>query len=468
MHRAAKPAFSLFFVTVAAVLWACGSPSEPSTSAPPVDASIDTTPGSPLDAGDATAARDSTVGDAGELGADGAGSDAAGCVNCDAGAGETDGAGCGDADCDTGASDACTSGTCACGDSGLTCPATEQCTGAGCTCVVACDNGLVQRADGTLWQYSAGGETAPIEVMLAGGSPLVAASFSSSYGYLSCAVKKDSTVWCWASPGFTDCDAGGSTCAQSNANGQLGNGTTAPSAVPTQVVVAGGSPLTNIREIGVAESGGNTCAVGNDGGLWCWGFGWNYSITTESLYATPVLASAGGPPLSNVVQVAEYSNRACVRKTDGTVWCWGYASGDGGTLAYPQQVALPDSAIEIAVDEEFEMALTADGHVWLWQDADLAPTEVVVSSGPLSGVIHIQGEDNMACAEKADRSLWCWGYGLPPFDAQQLTTRGGDGGSGPVNDVFALCTKATAPAFIDTSGLFYLYFDPVTTQVACP
>jgi alpha-tubulin suppressor-like RCC1 family protein len=366
------------------------------------------------------------------------------------------------------ASDACTSGACACGDSGLTCTAPQECTGAGCTCVIACDNGLVQRTDGTLWQYN-NLETSPIEVTLAGGSPLVAASISSSYGDLSCAVKKDGTVWCWTSPGFTDCDAGGSTCATANAYGQLGDGTTAPSAVPTQVVVAGGSPHTNIREVSVAESGGNTCAVGNDGGLWCWGFGWNYSTTTDSLFAAPVLASEGGLPLSDVVQVAEYSNRACVRKTDGTVWCWGYAVADGGTLAYPRQVTLPDSAIEIAVDEELEMALTADGHVWLWQDADLAPTEIAVSSGPLSGVIHIQAEDNMACAEKADRSLWCWGYSGPPFDVQQLTTRrDDDSGIGLVGNVFALCAKATAPAFIDTRGVFYLFFDPVTSPLACP
>jgi hypothetical protein len=187
------------------------------------------------------------------------------------------------------------------------------------------------------------------------------------------------------------------------------------------------------------------------------------------LYAAPVLASEGGPPLADVVQVAEYSDRACVRKTDGTVWCWGYAVADGGTLAYPKQVVLPDSAIEIAVDEEFEMALTVDGHVWLWQDADLAPTEITLSPGLLSGVIHIQGEDNMACAEKADHSLWCWGYGGPRFFVQQLTARGDDdSGSGLVSDVFALCTKATAPAFIDSSGVFHLLFDTVTIPLACP
>jgi hypothetical protein len=73
----------------------------------------------------------------------------------------------------------------------------------------------------------------------------------------------------------------------------------------------------------------------------------------------------------------------------------------------------------------------------------------------------------MACAEKADRSLWCWQYGGPPFFAAQLTVRS-DGGYTLVSDVFALCGKATAPSFIDTSGVFYLTFFPVTTPVACP
>jgi alpha-tubulin suppressor-like RCC1 family protein len=411
-------------------------------------------PATPLDGGDANEPPDSSARDGRMSGMDGKGPD-------------TD---CTDADCDAGGSDACNSSSCACGDSGLACAESEECTGAGCTCVVACDNGLVQRTDGTLWQYSSP-EEAPIEVALADASPLVATSFSSSYAYLSCAVKKDGTVWCWTSPAFTDCDAGSSACAETNANGELGNGTTAPSAVPTQVVVANGSPLTNIRYVSVAESSGNACAVGSEGGLWCWGFGWDYSTTTESLYAAPVLTSAGGSPFSDVAQVAEYSDRACARRTDGTVWCWGYIGADAGTVAYPTQVVLPDSALEIAVDEEYEMALTADGHVWVWQDANLAPTEVDAAPdplGPLSGVIHIQGLDNMACAEKADRSLWCWQYSGIPFTAQELTTRESEGGYGLVSDVFDLCAKATAPSFIDTNGIFYLTFFPVTTPTVCP
>jgi hypothetical protein len=454
VHRTAERVLP-FFVT-SALLGACGSTSGSPTLVRPGDASNNTIPDALLEGGDAKEPRDANERDGHKSGADANGSDSTG----------PDSAGCGDEDCGTQASDACTSGTCACGDSGLACTAPKECTGAGCTCVVTCDNGVVQRTDGTLWQYLEI-ESTPTEFLSADTSPFVARRFSSSYANLSCAVKADGTVWCWNLPSSMSCDAG-STCTQPNSLGQLGNGTTKNSPAPTQVVVAGGASLTDIRDVAVGESGTNACAIGTEGGLWCWG----YTLASQSLYAVPVLTSSSGPPVTDVVQAASYLTRSCLRKSDGTVWCWGYGGVDGGTIAYPKEVTLPAAAIEMTADETSEMALTMDGHVWIWQDESLAPTELLSdgpTSAPLADVIHIQGEDNMACAEKSDNSLWCWGYGNPTeANVQQLSARLDDGGVGYINDVFALCPKARAPAFIDMSGVFYSFFEPATTQIPCP
>ena len=78
----------------------------------------------------------------------------------------------------------------------------------------------------------------------------------------------------------------------------------------------------------------STCGVRSDGTLWCWGY--NYygqlgnGLTTDS--ASPVQVTTLG---ASVAQVSAQLPHTCARKTDGTLWCWGYNGygqlGDGTT-----------------------------------------------------------------------------------------------------------------------------------------
>jgi alpha-tubulin suppressor-like RCC1 family protein len=63
-----------------------------------------------------------------------------------------------------------------------------------------------------------------------------------------CGVKADGTLWCWGS----------------NTDGQLGDGTTSPRLVPTQVGAA-------TDWVDVSAGDYHTCATRRTGGVFCWG-----------------------------------------------------------------------------------------------------------------------------------------------------------------------------------------------------
>ena len=77
-----------------------------------------------------------------------------------------------------------------------------------------------------------------------------------------CASLTNGTVKCWL------------TGTGKAAVGQLGNGSTAATTTTfraTPVVTTGGGPLTNIRTMAGGEFGTASCAVTNDGKVYCWG-----------------------------------------------------------------------------------------------------------------------------------------------------------------------------------------------------
>jgi alpha-tubulin suppressor-like RCC1 family protein len=113
-------------------------------------------------------------------------------------------------------------------------------------------------AAGTLscWGYNPYGQLGdgttaspkPIAVSVAAlGSEVADAALG---GYHSCALKKDSTLWCWGQNTF----------------GTLGDGSVGPAKrTPVQVVALGA----NVAR--VAAGPYSTCAVRTDRAVWCWG-----------------------------------------------------------------------------------------------------------------------------------------------------------------------------------------------------
>ncbi|MFO0607805.1 MAG: hypothetical protein U0324_31870 [Polyangiales bacterium] len=135
-----------------------------------------------------------------------------------------------------------------------------------------------------------------------------------------CAVRPDASVWCWGR----------------NTRGALGDGTTADRATPAPVV-EGTTPLTGAATSRQALAG--TCVLMADGTVRCWGdnqFGQVGDGTTTNRTAATRVVLADGSPLTEVTQIASLGAfTRCALRRDGSLYCWGHnlqgGVGDGTT-----------------------------------------------------------------------------------------------------------------------------------------
>lgn len=172
-----------------------------------------------------------------------------------------------------------------------------------------------------------------------------------------CAVKTDSTAWCWGDKG----------------NGRLGDGTNTERHEPAAVSTTTG--LTTVTVIAAGEK--HTCAVAVSGAPWCWGNKGNGRLgdgaDTDRLSPEPVSTSTG---LVVIVAIAAGLAHSCAVDVAGAVWCWGLGGdgqlGDGGTV---------DQVVPAAVD---------------------VTTGFTAALGITAGEAH-------TCGLKTDHTIWCWG-----------------------------------------------------------
>ena len=160
----------------------------------------------------------------------------------------------------------------------------------------------------------AGTGPAPTPVQgLDGGITEIAAGES-----VSCAVKKDGTVWCWGYstdgelgyPG-SHIDAGDFCC---SVEGCFNNTCFAR---PSAIQIA---PITNAVDVSVGCD--HVCATESDGSVWCWGNNVSGELGNGTTATTPT------PPtkvtgISNAVGVTAGCGHTCAWLKDGTASCWG-------------------------------------------------------------------------------------------------------------------------------------------------
>jgi alpha-tubulin suppressor-like RCC1 family protein len=265
------------------------------------------------------------------------------------------------------------------------------------------------RTDGTLWCWGANNigqvgdgtttdKTSPVQV-----TGLADFSQVSAGDNHTCALRSDSTVSCWGS----------------NVSRQLGLGITGAKLAPTPVTWLA-TPV-----IQISAGGMHTCAVTYDNALWCWGANNKGQIgdgTTQDR-DLPVQVTALG---RSVAQVATGAAFSCARKTDDTVWCWGYNAdgqlGDGTRVDRPMpvQVAALGTNVASVAAGSHSCAVKTDGTVWCWGyngrgelgdgTTTSASTPVQVNGLPKS--VSVSVGRAFTCAWDFDHSLpWCWGYG---------------------------------------------------------
>lgn len=173
----------------------------------------------------------------------------------------------------------------------------------------------------------------------------------------------------------------------------------------------------------LAAGTAHTCAIKEDGTLWCWG-----SVFTSSGERDPVLDPFGHPKAvkglsGDTVAVSAGRSHTCAVARDGSLRCWGgnYFGQLGlgtrdGRLHAPERVVLGHRVAEIAAGWDQTCARLGDGGVWCWGNA---PDSNVPSAPPplklaafdaASGAL--AAGQGFVCALQSSHALACTDNGL--------------------------------------------------------
>lgn len=171
-----------------------------------------------------------------------------------------------------------------------------------------------------------------------------------------CASTTTGRVYCW---GFND-------------SGQLGNGNTETSRVAVAVALPAG---VNVRSLSSGSNGYHTCAVTQDGAVYCWGrnIGGQFGIGSklfENTTPVPMPLPAGTKILSS----GSGTSSVCLVRANFTLVCLGSGSrgelgtGSAAEALEPAPVVLPGSATFDVVRGGYmtTCALSRVGELYCW------------------------------------------------------------------------------------------------------
>lgn len=200
-----------------------------------------------------------------------------------------------------------------------------------------------------------------------------------------CALKSDTTVWCWGR----------------NGSGQLGDGTTTDRSRPVQVA--------NLTGVVSVDTGGNdfACALKSDETMWCWGSNGTGQLGdgTNTNRSRPVQVK----DLTGVTQMATGYGHACAVKSNGTVSCWGwnhyYLLGNSGPASnIPVVVSGISTATQVRPGSWHTCAVLANATMSCWGYR-------FNTSAGLTGITLLSvSKGQHMCAIASEQTLKCWGY----------------------------------------------------------
>ncbi len=224
-------------------------------------------------------------------------------------------------------------------------------------CAIGRDN-VVRCWGQNFWGEAGGGseaQTTPAPVRGITGATDLQGGYHTSSGsemeFHKCALLSGGSVQCWGS------------ATNSNAYGQLGDGTVVARTTPAPV-----RGLTDATQIEV--EGYHNCALRRGGTVVCWGNNAQGQLGDGS--TTVRTAPVAVPGVTNVAEVRLGRSHTCVRHNNGTVSCWGYnfhgELGDGTMInrATPRLVPGITTATQLAVGYNHTCVRLADSRVQCW------------------------------------------------------------------------------------------------------
>jgi len=223
----------------------------------------------------------------------------------------------------------------------------------------------------------------------------------------SCALTSSGEAYCWGS----------------NARGQLGDGSTESSFRPVRVEAGG-------RAFRVISAGStHTCAATEDGEAFCWGQNANGELgngsTTPSLVPTRV---SGNARFASLSAGGAYT---CGLTPDGAAFCWG-GNNAGGRLGYPGGVGQPEQTWvprpvqgehafrSISARSSHTCGVATDGKMRCWGEGiqgqlgngSTTPSSapVLVAGGEIQFGTFGTGVNHTCGIAVPSKQVFCWGH----------------------------------------------------------